>query len=136
MDKIFNKITNIMEKIDKCKEIEFCNLKPTTLREDAGVYIIQEKKTKEVFYVGRTINLSQRLYTNHLQGNLSTARLKKYLVEDNQRFPNIKTKEDAKEYIKNNCSFKYIKVKEYKERGHIEGLLGYMLNSYYIEKER
>ncbi|MFD2045702.1 GIY-YIG nuclease family protein [Ornithinibacillus salinisoli] len=35
------------------------------------------KNNSQALYVGRTKNLRQRLYYNHLQGNKPTARLKK-----------------------------------------------------------
>ena len=114
----------------------FQELKPAMLEEDlAVVYAIFNKNTDEAFYVGRTKKLRQRLYTNHLQGNKSTARLKKYIVEDNETFQHISTYSQAKEWIRDNCYFKYLPVNESKKRGHIEGLIGYLLDSKYIEDE-
>jgi hypothetical protein len=86
-------------------------------------------------YVGRTKKLRRRLYTNHLHGNKSTARLKQYIVEDKENFPQINSYDSAKEWIKDNCFFQYIEVEESRERGHIEGLLGFLLDSRYIEEE-
>lgn len=78
------------------------------LPEEAGVYVIWVKKTEEVLYVGRTRNIKQRLYTNHLMGNKSSARLKKYLVDDNVDHPEIDDYSKAKEYIRQNCNFQFI----------------------------
>lgn len=103
------------------------------MEEIACVYVIYDDKN--ALYVGRTTNLRQRLYTNHLQGNKSTARLKKYIVEDNFRFPNIDDYNKAKQYLKSKCYFKYIAEDDSRLRGHLEGLLGYMLDSVYIEDE-
>lgn len=114
----------------------FKTLQPSMLAEDmAVVYAIFDKSTDEALYVGRTKKLRRRLYTNHLQGNKSTARLKKYIVEDNQNFPEINDYEKAKAWLKNNCYFQYVAVQDSRERGHVEGLLGYLLDSRYMEEE-
>ena len=113
----------------------FSDIKPSDLPEKAGVYIIMPKDTEEVLYVGRTRNIRQRIYNNHLMGNKSSARLKKYLVEDDVRHPDIKGYPDAKEYLKVNCIFRYILIEDNNERGHIEGLMGYLTDARYIESE-
>ncbi|GEM_PF-1851756 len=78
------------EKLLASDKYYFKTLQPSILAEDmAVVYVIFDKSTDEALYVGRTKKLRRRLYTNHLQGNKSTARLKKYIVEDNQNFPEI-----------------------------------------------
>ena len=99
----------------------FKTLLPSMLAEDmAVVYVIFDKSTDEALYVGRTRKLRRRLYTNHLQGNKSTARLKKYIVEDNQKFPEINDYEKAKAWIKDSRYFQYVEVQESRERGHYE----------------
>ena len=118
------------------EKVYFSNIVPGKLPERLpAVYAIFDNNTQETLYVGRTKDLRRRLYTNHLMGNKSTARLKKYIVEDNIKFPNISNYQEAKNWIKENCYFKYMEITDSKERGHIEGLLGFVLNSYYIEDE-
>ena len=127
---------NWKEKLLENNKYYFKTLRPSMLVEDmAVVYAIFNKSTDEALYVGRTRKLRRRLYTNHLQGNKSTARLKKYLVEDNQNFSGIDDYKKAKEWIKDNCYFQYVEVRNSTERGHVEGLLGYLLNSRYIDEE-
>lgn len=124
----------IWNKIFTSKVYAFSSIVPSDLPEQAGVYVIWLKDTEEVLYVGRTKNIRQRLYTNHLMGNKSSARLKKYLVEDNN-LPDIVDYAHAKQYIKDNCRFQFIMVKDNNERGHIEGLLGFLTEARYIEME-
>lgn len=100
-----------------------------------GVYAIHINDTKETLYVGKTTNLRQRLYYNHLMGPLNNARLKKYLIDDKEHFPNIRDIASAKQWIKANCSFQFIIVKDYRKRGHVEGLMSYLLNVKYVDKE-
>ncbi len=116
------------------KVYSFSSVFPSDLPEKAGVYVIWLKDTKEVLYVGRTRNIRQRLYTNHLMGNKSSARLKKYLVDD-VNLPDIVEYIDAKNYMKSNCCFQFILVEDNNERGHVEGLLGYLTEARYIEME-
>ncbi len=124
------------EKLLANEKYYFKTLLPSMLLEDlAVVYVIFDKSTDEALYVGRTRKLRRRLYTNHLQGPKSTARLKKYIVEDNQRFPEINDYEKAKAWLKDNCYFQYVEVQDSRERGHVEGLLGFLLDSRYIEEE-
>lgn len=98
----------------------------------SGVYAIFD--SKEVLYVGRTKNLRRRLYTNHLHGPKSNARLKKYLVEDESE-EEIMNMDDAKQYLKDNCYVKYIVEDDTIQRGKIEGLLSYLLDVRYIHEE-
>ncbi|KGN02120.1 hypothetical protein Z969_06740 [Clostridium novyi A str. 4570] len=128
--------SKLVENMICSKKYYFEDLVPSKLEDDlAVVYAISDKNTLETLYVGRTKNLRRRLYTNHLQGNKSTARLKKYIVEDNINFPDINTYDDAKQWIKNNCYFQYVNIEDSRQRGHTEGLLGFLLDSRYIEDE-
>lgn len=111
----------------------FGNLTPSDIPEGiSGVYAIFD--SKEVLYVGRTKNLRRKLYTNHLHGPKSNARLKKYLVEDESE-EEIMNMDDAKQYLKDNCYVKYIVEDDTIQRGKIEGLLSYLLDVRYIHEE-
>lgn len=124
----------IWDNVFNSKVYAFSSVVPSDLPEKAGVYVIWLKDTEEVLYVGRTRNIRQRLYTNHLMGNKSSARLKNYLVNDTG-LPAIIEYADAKQYMKENCFFQFILVEDNNERGHIEGLLGFLTEARYIEKE-
>jgi hypothetical protein len=95
---------------------------PSRLPQYAGVYLISEtSKEKEMaLYVGRTKNLQSRIYTNHLMGSISNARLKKYLIADNKHkcFNDI---QKAKEYIRENCFVRWILESDIRKRGALEG---------------
>ncbi len=113
----------------------FEELKPSMLEEElAGVYVISHRVTGEVLYVGRTKNLRRRLYTNHLMGPPANARLKKYLVEDEQE-PEIQDMAEAKQYLRDNCQFQYVAESDSRRRGQLEGLFSYLLNVRYIDEE-
>ncbi len=130
-----NEILDLISQIEQQPVICFSNLLPSMLPNNkGGVYLILSNRTLDVLYVGRTSNLQQRLYTNHLMGNLSTARLKKYLIDD-PNLPDINNLTDAKVYIQNKCCFKYIEITDSLTRGRVEGLFSYFFETKYIEKE-
>ena len=110
------------EELVSCRRIPYILLKPRMIPEAAGVYLITARKNRyeDIYYVGRTKNLRQRLYTNHLMGGLTTARLKKYLINDVD-LKRVKNKYDAKEFIKANCYVRWIEEDYMRNRAAIEG---------------
>ena len=125
----------IAERLLNSKKYSVCDLKPSDLQDGlAVIYAIFDKDSGETLYVGRTKNLRQRLYTNHLMGPKSNARLKKYLTED-LNVPEIQTMEQAKSFLREQCYFQYIPEPDMRSRGQIEGLLGYLLDVRYIHEE-
>ena len=125
----------IVDDILHAPKYYFKELKPSVLPDQlAAVYAITDVLTGEVLYVGRTKNIRQRLYNNHLMGPKTNARLKKYLVEDPNQ-PQITDMLVAKEYLKANCYAQYLPEDDMVKRGQIEGLLSYMLNVRYIHEE-
>ena len=125
----------IAERLLNSKKYSFCDLKPSDLHDGlAVIYAIFDKDSGETLYVGRTKNLRQRLYTNHLMGPKSNARLKKYLTED-LNVPEIQTMEQAKSFLREQCYFQYIPEPDMRSRGQIDGLLGYLLDERYIHEE-
>lgn len=92
------------------------------LPEKAGVYLISEfsKPQNEIaLYIGRTKNLRNRIYRNHLMGSTTNARLKNYIIKDENHscYENVNL---AKEYIRDNCFVRWILVENMKERGALE----------------
>lgn len=124
----------IVEQLLNSQQYTFRGLTPSMLESVPGVYAIFDQVTGATLYVGRTKNIRRRLYTNHLMGPETNARLKKYLYKDSDR-PDIPDMVAAKQYLIDNCYFQYIRVDEMVKRGQIEGLLSYLLNVTYIHEE-
>lgn len=124
----------IAERMLDSPQYLFCDLTPSKLDSIPGVYAIFDRTTGATLYVGRTKNIRRRLYTNHLMGPKTNARLKKYLMEDPNR-PEIPNMETAKHYLMDNCFFQYIRVDDMVMRGQVEGLLSYLLDVTYIHEE-
>ncbi|MDR0325440.1 MAG: GIY-YIG nuclease family protein [Oscillospiraceae bacterium] len=124
----------LVEKLLSGKQYRFAELKPSDIQDKlSGIYAIFNS-SGETLYIGRTKNLRQRLYNNHLMGPLSNARLKKYLVEDD-KLSHISNRDEAKSYIKENCFVQYIVEGSVVRRGQIEGLLSFALNVKYMHEE-
>lgn len=135
IDKRLHEAKVIADHLLNSKQYSFADLKPSDLLDGlAVIYAIFDKDTGETLYVGRTKNLRQRLYTNHLMGPKSNARLKKYLTED-PNVPEIQTMEQAKKYLRERCCFQYIPEPDMRSRGQIEGLLSFLLDVRYIHEE-
>ena len=128
------KAQSIADMLLESQRYDFADLVPSKLAKLAVVYAIFDKQDGSTLYVGRTKNLQQRLYNNHLMGPKSNARLKKYLAEDSER-PDIPSMDAAKQYLIDHCYFQYIPEPDVRQRGQIEGLLSYLLNVRYIHEE-
>ena len=101
--------------------LSFADMVPSAVPEKPGVYVITsvQNGTETVYYVGRTKNLRQRLYNNHLMGPFTNARLKKYLVE-NHECSDIGS---AKQFLRDACRARWLVRDDMRIRGAIEGYL-------------
>ena len=107
---------------------------PSKLPQRAGVYVITARieGVECPYYIGRTKNLRQRLYYNHLMGPLTNARLKKYLIEAKE----CSNREDAKQFIRTYCLARWIEEPDIRKRGAIEGYTtGLLFPKYGIYEE-
>jgi predicted GIY-YIG superfamily endonuclease len=109
--------------------VSFKNMRPTKLPRQAAVYIIYTAKGGPTapYYIGRTKNLQQRLYRNHLMGSLSNARLKKYLI-DAQECADLAS---AKTFIRAHCHARWVLIRDMRERFLAEGFLAATLQPKY-----
>ena len=124
----------IVDRVLSAPKFSFADIKPLLIPEDPGVYIIRLQESGETLYVGRTKNLRQRIYSNHLHGPITNARLKKYLVEDPNE-PSITDLSKAKQYLRTHCYVQFCVIDDLKERGQAEGLLSFLLNVRYLYEE-
>ena len=135
MDQRLMEARVIADQLLSSEGIDFKGLTPSRLEDKLPVvYAITDRRDGKVLYVGRTKNLRRRLYTNHLMGPETNARLKKYLAEDPER-PDIPDMNAAKQYLIDHCYFQYIPVEDMRTRGQIEGMLSYLLDVQYIHEE-
>ncbi len=125
---------DIAKKVLSAPKTTFAEIKPSQIPDAPGVYIIRLQDSDETLYVGRTKNLRQRIYSNHLHGPLSNTRLKKYLIEDPNE-PSITGLATAKQYLKDCCYVQFQVIDDLLERGQAEGLLSFLLNVRYLYEE-
>ena len=135
MNAIDEQVSQVLQIFKDGKKYYYRDIVPSMLEDGLEVvYAIFNSNTDECLYVGRTKNLRRRLYTNHLMGPKTNARLKKYLTEDCNE-PQITTINEAKIYLRENCYFQYLAEPDTSKRGRLEGLLSYLLNVRYIHEE-
>lgn len=127
-------ITRRYEELLSSQPVPFQGLIPSKIPQVAGVYLITARKSRQEvpYYIGRTINLRRRLYTNHLMGSVVNARLKRYLIGSGE----CRSVADAKEFIKNYCYVRWIGENDSRRRGAIEGYaVGLLFPKYGIYQE-
>ncbi len=102
--------------------LSFLSITPSVLPQNSGVYLISELYENEeiALYVGRTKNIRQRIYNNHLMGPTSNARLKKYIIEDGGHvcFGDLAK---AKIYLRTNARVRWVLQDDMRLRGALEG---------------
>ncbi len=125
---------SIAEKELASQKLLFSEIKPSQILDAPGVHVIKNHDSDETLCVGRTKNLRQRIYSNHLHGPLSNARLKKYLIEAPNE-PSITDLAAAKQYFKECCYVQFQIIDDLLERGQVEGLLSFLLNVRYLYEE-
>lgn len=116
------------------KPLAFSQMTPSRVPTSPGVYLITALLNggELPYYVGRSKNLQQRLYNNHLMGPISNARLKKYLI-DSGECADINA---AKEFIRSTCIARWIEESDMRRRGAIEGYVtGLLIPKYGIFEE-
>ena len=129
-----NLLKDSYQRLIKSKPIRFNAITPSQIPEVGGVYLITAKKSSKesAYYIGRTKNLRQRIYKNHLMGPVTNARLKRYLIAA-KVCRNVK---DAKEFIKTYCLVRWIEEADIRKRGAIEGYAtGLLFPKYGIYEE-
>ena len=109
--------------------LAFAAITPSKIPKEAGVYLITALfNGKEIpYYIGRSKNLRQRIYNNHLMGPISNARLKKYLINSGE-CPDLAS---AKNFIRSFCLVRWVQENDTRNRGVIEGYVTGLLSPKY-----
>ena len=99
--------------------LAFAEMTPSKLPQTGGVYLITARidGCELAYYVGRSKDLRRRLYTDHLMGPLTSARLKKYLVDTGE----CAGIAEAKQFLQETCLARWIEEVDIRKRGAIEG---------------
>jgi hypothetical protein len=122
------------QRLVSTEPLHFAEITPSHIPEAPGVYLITAMNNKKEipYYAGRTKNLRQRIYNNHLMGPLSNARLKNYLIEAGE----CADISSAKNFIRSFCIARWIEEHDIRKRGAIEGYVtGLLFPKYGIYEE-
>jgi len=129
-------LTKWLDDVLSRNAIRFDSLAPSAIPSEGGIYFISDfsQRSEEVIYVGLAGNLSQRIYTNQLQGNKSSGTIKVALVDHGR----AKDLAAAKDYLRKHCAVRFDVVPDYREREMREGFAKAVLKppfSLYKSKE-
>jgi len=114
--------------------VPYSMLTPSKIPEQPGVYLITAvlAQKEQPYYVGRTKNLRERLYRNHLMGSPTNARLKKHMIDSGECVDVTA----AKQFLRDFCAVRWIRQEGFRERGALEGYVtGLLFPKYGIYEE-
>lgn len=101
----------------------------SVLSRSLGVYVIFDKRSKEVIYAGRSKNLRRRLLSDHRRGNIDGSQFRKALGLS----IGTGNEEEISEYIQKNCSYRFLKLNNFEDTVRLEhfitAIIGPVLNT-------
>ena len=108
----------LLEQLLSVRPLSFNGLPRNELPTEGGIYRISlvEPTKDETAYIGKTGNLKERLYTNHLMGNLIASNLKKKLVKAGDCL----NATEAKLLLTGHYQIQYIQLTDARERTFFE----------------
>ena len=129
-------MTRWLDEVLSHPPLRFDSLKPSTVPEDGGVYLISDHSqgAEEIVYVGLTGNLRRRVCSDQLHGDAIAGTIKPALVHHGR----AKDIRSAKEYMRKSCGVRFAVVPDYREREMREGFAKAVLKpqfSLYKSKE-
>jgi len=112
-------LTKWLEEVLSRDPIKLDSITPSAIPSDGGIYFISDlsQRNEETLYIGQSSNLSQRVYTNQLQGDKMASQIKTALIKHGR----AKDLESAKEYLRKFCAVRFDIVPDYREREMREG---------------
>ncbi len=112
-------IGNYLQKLDQlCKSqiFSFGEITPSSLPSGAGVYrIFTDSAPDQTLYVGKSTDLSNRLYRNHLMGNSQSSAFRRKLIRE-RGFDET----EAKDYLRSGCFLQTLLILNGRERSLFE----------------
>ena len=98
-------------------------------KKSLGVYVICDKRTKEIIYAGRSKNLRRRLLGDHRRGNIDGSQFRKALG----RSMGTTDENEISENIRQNCTYGYLPLKKFEDAVRFEhfitAIIGPVLNT-------
>lgn len=113
-------------------ENEFVEEKLKELPEKPGIYIIYQNKhsQKQVFYIGQSNNLNERIYLTHYKYAKNYSSLAKKLIKKSIFNNDIA----YKKHLEDECSYKFMIIDDVFELNRIEHFAIAALNPLYNDK--
>jgi len=108
-----------------------CNLfKPSLFKQEPGVVAFFDLQDR-CLLITSTGNVRRKAYINEYQGDASTSRLKRRLIEDNDMM-DITSFAEAKDWLRDNVYCKVSYTSSIEECSRLEGGLAFLLEPLYV----
>jgi hypothetical protein len=107
----------------------FDEVSSSDLPRSLGVYVICDKRTKQIIYAGRSKNLRRRLLSDHRRGNIDGSQFRKAYG----RSMGTTDEKEISENIQQNCTYGYLQIEKFEDAVRFEhfitAILGPILNT-------
>ena len=112
-------LTRWLDEVLSREPVKFDSITPSSLPSEGGIYFISDfsQRNEEIVYIGLSSNLSQRVYTNQLQGDIIASQIKVALINHGR----AKDLSSAKDYVRKFLALRFDVVPDYREREMREG---------------
>ena len=126
---VLSRFLEMLNKLLANTDHSFDDVSSTDLPKSLGVYVIFDKRSKEIIYAGRSKNLRRRLLGDHRRGNIDGSQFRKALG----RSMGTTDENEISENIRQNCTYGYLPLKNFEDAVRFEhfitAILGPVLNT-------
>jgi hypothetical protein len=134
VEKHLSELVEIIERLLDQTPTPYRSVKPSSFPETRGVYLIASSQG-EVIRAGKTgsgnATFRDRLYRNHLMGN-QDGNLRAQLVGSGE----CSDMENAKRWIRENCSVRYLEIDDSSTRANLEHFMLAILEPKYCDNNK
>ena len=115
MEETILRLTKLLHTFLDSPVIPFDHNLKHSLPKNGGVYRLFETQNldwQNSIYIGKSIDLQRRIYTNHLMGNRQASTLKRKMIKSGEYIGEIA----VKKYLIEKCSLQVITIEDVSER--------------------
>jgi len=127
-ESVISHYVEMLKKLLAKPRYRFADASSRDIPKEPGVYVIYDKRTKAIIYVGRSKNLKRRLLGDHMRGNVRGSQFRRALG----RNFTLSSEDEITSYIQKNCSFQFMALESFEEIVRLEhfaiAVLGPILN--------
>lgn len=104
-DKIIDEYKERLKELLNARRYDYKTVAKREIPNKSGIYVILDKE-EALLYIGQSKRIRGRLIDDHLQNDKKGSAFRRNLSE----FYHFEAEKEISQYIKNNCSFKYLEL--------------------------